>query len=393
MKNSRRLRVLFLSVFAALEAYAAYAPVPATDPDKDFTISLSAAITHDSNIFGSASGAIDSLVYRLAPKAAYAASLTDQTYVSASYGLAIDQFENRPGDKTLLGHDLMARVAHAFSSVTNVSLTDSFVVAKNPESLLAGIPVNTDQSYQRNQFDAVFSTAPTKKVGLTVKARSMLYEYRSGPLGRSLDRTENLFGVSGDYAVLPEVKGIAEYRHQTVSYRSLSDNKDKRSDLFLAGIDYRVGPKISASSRLGVEFRRRSAERSTTVPYAEFSGRFAGGEQAFVSGGYVFTLEEASDVARFTDIEVNRFFVNAQHPLSPRIVASGSLTYEPSQLKGRRGQRDLDEETTRLGGALTYLAAKNWSVAATYDFDDITSEDASRKQVRHRAGVSATYAF
>lgn len=393
MNNSRRLWVFFLSACAALEAYAAYAPIPTTDPDKDLTISLTAAITHDSNIFGSASGAIDSLVYRLAPKVAYTASLTDQTYISAAYGLAIDQFENRPGEKTLLGQDLMGRVAHAFSPVTKMSLTDNFVVAKNPESLLAGIPVNTDQSYQRNQIDALFSTAPTKKVGVIVKARSLLYDYHNGPLGRNLDRTENLFGVSGDYAVLPEVKAIAEYRHQIVSYRSLSANKDKRSDLFLAGVDYAAGPKISASSRLGVEFRRRSAERSTTVPYAEFSGRYAGGEQAFVSAGYVFTLEEASDVARFTDIEVNRFFVNAQHPLTPRIVASGSLTYEPSQLKGRRGQRDLEEQTTRLGGALTYLAAKNWSVAATYDYDDVTSEDTARKQARHRAGVSATYAF
>ncbi len=393
MKNLRRLGVFGFAAGIWIQVHAAYAPIPTTDSGKDLTVSVSAAMTHDSNIFGSATDAIDSLVYRLTPKALYAVSVTDQTFVSASYALSIDQFENRPGDKTLVGHDVMARIAHAFSTVTTLSLTDSFVVTKNPESLLAGIPVNTDQSYQRNQFDALFSTAPTQKLGVTLKGRSMLYDYRSGPLGRSLDRSENLFGVAGDYAVLPEVKVVAEYRHQAVSYRSLSDNKDKRSDLFLTGADYAPGPKVSASGRLGVEFRRRSSERSTTVPYAEFSGRYAFGEQSFVSGGYIYTLEESSDVARFTDTQVNRFFVNAQRPLTPRIVASGSATFEPSQLKGRRGQRDLDEETTRLGAALTYLAMKNWSVAATYDFDDVTSEDRARKQVRHRAGVSATYAF
>ena len=261
------------------------------------------------------------------------------------------------------------------------------------ESLLAGIPVNTDQSYQRNQFDALFTTAPTKKTGVTAKARSVYYDYRSASLGRSLDRTENLYGLAGNFALLPEVKVVGEYRHQDVSYRKFSDNKNKRSDFFLGGADYAAGPKLSASGRLGVEFRRRSGERSDTSPYAEFSGKYAYAERAFASAGYIYTLEESSDVVRFTDTQVNRFFVNAQHPLTSRIVASGSLTYEPSQLQGRRGQRDLDETTTRFGAALTYVAAKNWSVAASYDYDHIDSDDAARGQVRHRVGVSATYAF
>jgi hypothetical protein len=393
MKNLRIIGLLGLAALSPFAARAAYAPTPAVDTGKDLTLSLTAGITHDSNLFGSSTGHIETLVYHLAPKAEYTASVTDQTFVSASYQIAADYFEKRPGEKTLYSHDLLARIAHAFSAVTNLSFTDAFTVTKNPESLLAGIPVNTDQSFQRNQFDALFSTAPTKKTNVTVKARSIYYDYRSAPLGRSLDRTENLYGIAGDFAVLPEVKAVGEYRHQDVAYRSFSDSKDKHSDFLLAGADYAAGPKLSASSRLGFEFRRRSGERSETSPYAEFSGKYDYAERAFVSAGYIYTLEESSDVARFTDTQVNRFFINAQHPLTSRIVASGSLTYEPSKLQGRRGQQDLDETTTRFGAALTYIAAKNWSVAASYDYDHIDSDDAARGQVRHRIGVSATYAF
>jgi len=393
MTSSRFLRFIGPGMFCFAVAQAGYAPVPTTDTGKVFTLSLGAGVTRDTNLFGSSQNAIESMVYRLTPKAAYAASVTDQTFVSASYQLTVDQFDNRPGEKTLYSHDLIARLAHAFSSATNLSFTEVFVVAKNPEALLAGIPVNTDQSFQRNQFDAVFVTAPSKKTGLTVKARSIYFDYRSAALGRSLDRTENLFGVAGDFAVLPEVKAVAEYRHQDVTYKNSSDTKDKKSDLLLAGADYAAGPKLSASTRLGVEFRRRSTERSSTVPYAEFSGKYDYAQGAFVSAGYVSTLEEASDVVRFTDTRVNRFFVNLQHPLTPRIIASGSVTFEPSQLQGRRGQSNLDEETVRLGAALTYVAAKNWSLAATYDYDRISSDDAARKQERHRAGLSATYAY
>lgn len=393
MKNPCVIGLLGFAVLSALSARAAYAPTPTTDSGKDFTLSLTAGVTRDSNVFGSATRKIESNVYHLAPKAVYAASVTDQTFVTGSYQLSADYFDNRPGEKTLYSHDFFARVAHAFSPVTNISFTDAFVVAKNPESLLAGIPINTDQSYQRNQFDALFATAPTKKTNVTVKARSIYYNYRSAPLGRSLDRTENLYGLAGDFAVLPDVKAVGEYRHQDVAYRSSSDNKDKRSDFFLAGADYAAGPKLSASTRLGFEFRRRSGERSDTSPYAEVSGKYDYADRAFVSAGYVYTLEESSDVVRFTDTQVNRFFVNVQHPVTARIFASGSLTYEPSQLQGRRGQPNLSETTTRLGAALTYVAAKNWSVAASYDYDHINSDDAVRGQIRHRVGVSATYAF
>ncbi|MBC7366268.1 MAG: outer membrane beta-barrel protein [Undibacterium sp.] len=393
MKIPRVIGLLGLALLASLFGRAAYAPTPISDSGKDLTLSLTAGVTRDSNLFGSSTGEIETTVYHVEPKVAYEASVTDQTFVTAYYQLTVDYFDNRPGEKTLYSHNVLARVAHAFSPVTNFSLTDAFVVAKNPESLLAGIPINTDQSYQRNQFDALFATAPTKKTNVTVKARSIYYDYRSASLGRSLDRTENLYGLVGDLAVLPEVKAVAEYRHQDVTYRSASDNKDKHSDFFLAGADYAAGPKLSASTRLGFEFRRRSGERSETSPYAEFSGKYGYAKRSFVSAGYVHTLEESSDVVRFTDTQINRFFVNAQHPLSSRIVASGSLSYEPSKLQGRRGRADLDETTTRFGAALTYLAARNWSVAASYDYDNIDSDDAARGQVRQRVGVSATYAF
>ncbi len=384
---------LIAGLLGTVSAWAVYAPVPEPQQGREFTFSVRGGFSHDSNIFGSATGAIESNVYQLAPKVAFNASVTDQTFVSASYQLSLDYFDKRPGEKTLDSHDLQARMAHSFSPVTTLDLTEAFVSAKNPESLLAGVPINTDQSNYRNQFDARFATAPAPKTGLTVKARSLLYDYRNAILSRSLDRTENLYGLSGDFALLPETKLVVEYRHQDVLYRTGGATKNKHSDFLMAGADYAPGPKISGSARLGFESRRRSGERSTTSPYAELSGKYDYGKQAFVSGGYVYTLEESSDTTRFTDTQVNRFFVNVQHPLAPSVIASGSINYEPTQLQGRRGQRDLNENNTRLGLALHYTPTKNWTVSANYDYDHVTSDDAARQLERHRTGVSATFAF
>jgi long-subunit fatty acid transport protein len=91
---------------------------------------------------------------------------------------------------------------------------------------------------------------------------------------------------------------------------------------------------------------------------------------------------------------VNRFFVNLQHRLTGNLTASGSLTYEPSQLQGRPAvHADTDEKTTRFGLGLSWQPDKNWSVSGTYDLDDVNSDDVNRGQNRSRYGVSARYTF
>jgi predicted porin len=373
MNLTRGLTVALL--LSSTSAWAIYAPIPEQNQGKAWTVSLRAGIQHDSNIFGAPSGAIASTIYTVAPKAEFNASVTAQTFFSASYQLTLDHFDNRPGDKTVDSHDLMLRVAHAFTPDRTLDVTNVFTAQKNPEALLPGVATanptvaNSDQSFKRNETDARFSTSLSPKLGLTVKARSVIYRYDNARLGTNLDRLENLYGLSADYAVLPETKAVAEYRHQSIDYRNSGDTKDKSSDFGLIGADYAIAKKVSTSARLGFEFRRRESERSTTAPYAELSGKYDYAQGSFLTAGYMYTLEESSNVAVYTDTRVNRFFVNVQHAVSARIAASGSLSFEPSTLQGRRGQADIDETAIRAGVALAYLPTKNWTVSGTYDHD------------------------
>jgi len=72
---------------------------------------------------------------------------------------------------------------------------------------------------------------------------------------------------------------------------------------------------------------------------------------------------------------------------------SGFLGWEPSQLQGRRGQANIDEDTTRLGFAASYLPRKNWTISATFDYDRVSSDDAARDLLRERFGVNANYSY
>ncbi|MCF7688942.1 MAG: outer membrane beta-barrel protein [Cephaloticoccus sp.] len=382
-----------VGIFAAQTCWAVYAPIPEQEQGKQFSLRATAGISHDSNIFGAASNAISSTVYSFAPELILNSSLTDQTFFSSSYKLTIDHFSDRPGDKTLESHDLMVRLAHAFTAQTNIDVSDSYTISKNPESLLAGVPINTDQSLTRNQADGRFVTTLGQKTSGTIKARTVLYRFDNANLANSLDRSETLFGVELGHAILPETKLVGEFRHQTINYSNSGGNKDKQSNFLIGGVDYTVARKLTATGRVGYEWRQRDGERSSDAPYVELSAKYDYAEKSYITTGYIYTLEETSDVANFNDTQVNRFFVNVQHSLSALIVASGSFNFEPSTLQGRRGVANADETTTRFGAALSYLINKNWTASATFDHDKVSSDLASRGQKRDRYGLTAAFTF
>lgn len=383
-----------LAVLGGLPLRAVYAPIPEEEQGQGIAVQVSGGVHHDSNIFGGATNEIDSLVYHVAPQVAFNASLTPRTFVSARYKLTMEHMVDRPGDRTLDSHEAALRWAHSFSPDTTLDITETFQVLRNPESLLAGIPVNTDQSFKRNFLDGRFDTKVNPRLVATVKARAVAYRFDNDSLATDLDRDEFLLGAAAAYSLLPETTAVVEARYLDIGYDVAGEVKNKDSRFLLVGFDYEPNPKFAARARVGWEDRRRSGQPGEDSPYAELSVKYDYGEASYVSGGYTYSLEETSNVNQYTDTKVNRLFVNVQHFVTPVVAASTSLGYEPAVLQGRRGvSPDQDEDTLRLGFALTYIGRRNWSVSATFDHDRVTSDDLSRELDRTRTGVSARYAF
>ena len=380
-------------LFLPALAWAVYAPIPEQEQGKPFTVTIDTGAYHDSNIFGSATGAISSTVYSVAPKLAFNASVEKRTFFSASYQATFDYFDSRPTDKSLVSHDAALRLAHEFTPVTAIDVSEEFQVEKNPQSLLAGVPVNADQSYQLNQFDGRLTTAFDQKTGVVFKYRNLAFNFDNARLSQDLDRMEHLFGLELNNKFLPEVAVVGEYRHQRIAYDHSGSLKDKRSNFLLTGADYSLGKQLTLTGRAGVEDRQREGERRTTAPDVELTGKYDYAEHSFVSAGYTYSLEETDNPARFTDTKVNRLFVNLQHAVTALVVVSGSVTVEPSTLLGRSGLPNVSETTTRLGLALTYVARRNFTVSATYDYDRINSDAPDRQQDRTRFGVNGRLYF
>jgi predicted porin len=391
MKHNKLVGVCLLLLPAL--ARAVYAPIPEEEQGQPFVMTVQSSAYYDSNIFGAATGAIDSMVYSIAPKLAFNISVDKQTFVSASYQPTLDYFENRPTDKLLLSNALTARLARAFSDATNIDLDESFHVDRNPQSLLNGQALNTDQSVTWNEFDGRFTSVLGPKTGVVFKYRNIYYDYVDNGLGNSLDRMEHLGGIELNFKLVPEAAVVGEYRYQAINYRVSGVGKDKDSQFVLTGVDYALGKEITLSGRVGLEDRKRTDEASSSSPYAEATFRYSYSDQSFLSCGYTYSLEETDDPAHYTDTKTNRFFVNVQHALTKAVIASASVTVAPATLLGLPGVPNVNETTTRVGAALTYVVRKNFTLSATYDYDDVSSDKAYRDQLRSRVGINASISF
>jgi predicted porin len=388
----KRLFAICLLLLPAL-ARAVYAPIPEQEQGQPFVVTVQASAYYDTNIFGAATGRIDSMVYSIAPKLSFDVSMDKQTFFSASYQPTVDYIENRPTDKTLLSHSLALRLARAFSDATNIDLDEAFHVDRNPQSQLNGVALNVDQSVTWNELDTRFTTVVGPKAGMVLKYRNLYYSYDDKGLGDSLDRMEHLGGIELNYKVVPEATVVGEYRYQVINYRVSGAGKDKDSNFALTGLDYSLGKKITLSGRVGLEQRSRKDESSMSSPYAEATFRYSYSDQSFVSAGYSYSLEETDDPVHYTDTRTSRFFVNVQHALTPSLIASASATVAPGTLLGLPGVANVQETTTRLGAAITYLVRKNLTVSATYDYDNVSSDLAYREQLRSRVGINASLYF
>jgi hypothetical protein len=374
-------------------ARAIYAPIPELEQGKALTIRVGGSLYYDNNIFGAAYNALDSMVFNLSGKIAFNGSLSDQTFASASYFLSNDYVEDRPGDKNLTNQSVAGRIAHSFSEVSNIDISVAYDIVMNPESLEAGFPTNTDQSYDRAQADARYTTAFGQKAGFVAKYRFIDYSYENADIATQLDHAENLAGLELSYSLHPQTKLIGEYRYQVISYDNSGAMRDKTSNFLMGGFDYNPGDQLLIAFRGGIEDRERDAQPDTTAPYVEASARYTYAQDSFFSGGYTYAIEEPSDIIRFNDSEVSRFFANLQHRLTGTITASGSLTYELAELQARSPYTNIDETVLRFGLGLSWQPTKNWTVSATFDIDEIDSDDPDREQSRDRGGVSASYTF
>ena len=403
LNRIKKLPITIVALFAcSLPALATYAPIPAVEQGRVFTLYLGAGCYYDTNIFGAANAAIGSLVFQLQPNAVLNFSLADQTLLSASYQASLDYFDSRPGDEFLLSHTITARLAHTFSPRLDAEINDTFQVIKNPESLLPGIAdaiANPDQSLNHNQLEAKAAFTATPRDTIKAVARAGNFFYQNPWLRHDLNLGQYTAALQAIHSVRENLQAIAEYRYGAIRYANDGDLKNKDTHALFAGADYAPTKLTAITARLGIEQLLRKNAPDATLPYIELAVKHDFFNNSFISAGYTFAVQETSGVLTYTDMYAHHFFLNAQHGLTRQLLLTALADWQPSRLNAREPpapgakEPDINETNLKLGIALTFLMGKRWSFSFTCDYDNISSDNPQRNLNRARTGIRGRWIF
>jgi len=401
------------------------AHIPAgVDGSKPWSISAALRGFYDDNYNTAPDGPakLEAFGYEVTPSFSLNLPL-DQTFIGLSYVYSLRWFEERPGRNYDQSHQVNLRLDHAFSERYKVEISDSFVVAQEPQILddVAGgitVPFRTEGDNIRNKGEIDFTIQMTRLLGLVLGYANTYYNYEQDGIGsRSalLDRMEHLGSIDLRWQALPQTIAILGYQFGVTHYTGDDpilinpitlvpvdpDDRDNRSHFFYVGVDQNFSPQLNASIRAGVQHvdYEDSDLGNETDPFLDASLTYTYNPGSYLLVGARYA-HHATDVAMLnatgdeitSDAQSATLYVSLAHKITSKLTGSLIGQYQHSSFNG--GAANSDSEQLYVAGAnLTYKFNQHWSAETGYNFDKLDSEVRGRDYDRHRVyiGVRATY--
>ncbi|MEO6035592.1 MAG: outer membrane beta-barrel protein [Verrucomicrobiota bacterium] len=356
----------------------------------------------------------------------------DQTFIGLSYEYSLKYYEDRSHDG-IRGkdydqtHKFDGRLDHAFSERYKLELSDSFVIAQEPEVIAASggatpVPLRTEGNNIRNLGSINFGAQLTELFKLELGYANTFYDYQQdagdvvpGLASRSglLDRIEHLASVNLRWQIVPETDAILGYQYGIVDFTSdeaigtdeltgneiSADIRNSRSHYLFGGVDHRFNERFNGSIRVGAQYTDYYNQDNTTVsPYADASLTYKYNQGSYIQAGVthsrtrtdVATVKSSDDVT--ADQETTAVYASVNHRITPKLIGSLLLQGQRGTFYG--GTADGDVEYFFLGGVnLAYTINPHLLAEVGYNFDYLTSDVEGREYTRNRVyiGIRATY--
>jgi hypothetical protein len=413
-----------LAALGAVSLQAAYDPgLSATERSKPWSVAASLRGFYDDNYTTSPShpsaaypgvAARSSYGMEVSPSASLNLPL-DQTLISLSYQYSMRYYEDREKNTADHSHQFNARLNHAFTENYRLDLSDSFVIAQEPEVLdpSTSVPMRMNGNNMRNTAAAKFSADITRLFGVELGYSNSLYDYDSEAYAGLLNRMEHLITFDTRWHLLPKTVGILGYQYGMVNYddqktlnatsfggaaAESSKIRDNRSHYAYVGADQTINSKLKASVRLGGQFTEyqnlkavnSTVEDDSTIPYADANVTYA-----YTTGSYaqlgVKHSRLATDVLAL-DREATTVYGSVNHQITAKLM--GSLMGQVQNSSFNQGlYNDTEDNYFVVGLNLTYTINQYLAAEAGYNFDRLDSDIQDRSFSRNRVylGLRASY--
>lgn len=367
-----------------------------------------------------------------------------QTDIKLAYVMSMKYYDDRVNNKADWSHDFEGFLNHSFSERYSLELSDSFVIAQEPDLIDPSnhsVTQRVNGNNVRNAAGINFHAKASEEISFTLGYANTLYNYDQnegdvardiaagnaapGTVSRSgqLDRMEQNVTLTTRWQFAPETAAILGYQFGDVGYTSnekigtltpggpaiTSDVRNNRSHYIFTGADHNFSRDLSASIRVGAQitdyYNDPSQEKSIS-PYVDLSGTYVYAEGDSVLIGFTHRRSQ-TDLVGASQISVNNihnltldqessvFYASLTHKLTPKLKASLTGQYQISDFNnsGDPTVKNASDNFILVGVNLNYQFTRFLSGEAGYNYDNLTSGVPGRGYDRNRVylGVTATY--
>lgn len=356
-----------------------------------------------------------------------------QTYLGLSYVYGMRWYEDRENNSADHSHQANLKLSHAFTERYKLDVSDSFVVAQEPELIAErGTALQrflrTEGDNIRNTANATLTAGLTEQLSTVLGYSNSMFDYdqedsnspttldpRGTSLSSLLDRWEHLITANLRYQLVPSTVGVLGYQYGDVEYDNNnwltigvpSAVRNNYSHYVYAGVDHEFNPQLSASIRGGAQFTEYdngrlntlfpNADDSVVNPFVDANANWSYGPRNYIQLG-VRHARQATDLALFNvnsptlDQEATTVYGSWNHEVMARLTSSLLAQYQRASFEG--GPADDESEHFLLAGVNFSYQINQFLAAETgYNFDRLDSDINGRSFTRNRVyvGVRATY--
>ena len=418
------------------------------DGTKPWTVSASLRGFYDDNVNTSAGKKTQTFGFEASPTIGIEFPM-DQTTASLLYTYSYKYYDKRPAGQA--GHDdqthtIAARLMHAFSERTTLSLSDSFVIGQEPDVLRSGnsttafnrIPGNNIRNYGAITLNHQF----TRQFGMEAGYANAFYDYEDNkfavqngiggdpfgiypvivtPVSRSglLNRMEQAMHADARWTVQPNTVALIGYQYRFIDYTAnepigvvgpdaniahnsviYSQSRNSRSHYGYVGLEHTFRTDFIGSVRAGVvatDYYNSPDKVENISPYVSANLRYVYAKDSSISVGVshdnnatdAFSVNHTSITA---DTESTVAFASITHRLLPSLYGTLMGQYQYSTFNG--GQfNNTSEEYYIFSGSLEYRINRHVSATLSYNYDRLDSAVTGRGFDRNRVFVGATVTY
>lgn len=380
----------------------------------------------------------DSYGFEVSPSASLNL-IRDQTAVGLSYVYSLRWYEDRDDrgmSATDQAHMVNAKLSHAFTPRYKLDITDSFVVAQEPDLIEEpGTPrtvfLRSEGDNLRNTVLGSFSIGVTETTTVVLGYSNQYFDYdEQGVLNsRSalLDRVEHLGSINLRQVVLPQTVLVGGYHYEVVDYNSNDligsafftsqryspDERDSNSHYFYVGVDQGITATLNASVRGGAQLMeydfsspllagldedRWSPYVDANVTWNYLQGSYAqlGVRHQRLQTDVGFIPDPILGLVPNLDAEATTVYGSVSHRVFGALVASLIGQYQHSSYDNDLSG-DFADDYFMAGVNLTYEINKFLAAEVGYNYDRLDSELTAlgqpRSFTRNRVyvGIRGTY--